>query len=146
MIATVHIDSSEVNAAIARIMAYAEKEAKADAAEVTLADIRRKTAKGVDADNIPFSAYVKPYLKVREKHLRPTSPKDLNLTGALMKGLYFDAGQSAIVPSTETEKIAEGQMYHPKWESSHHSMFLFAGADTIEFIEQALVKKVEALA
>ena len=138
----IHINDSEVDAMIARIKKYVHANAKLDAAEVTIADIRRKTAAGVDADNHPFSAYVSAYKKVRQKKNLQTSHKDLRVSGKTLDGIHFELGISAIVPAEGTEKIVEGQMNHPAWAQDHHSKFFLVGSDTVTRIEETLAKNI----
>ncbi len=59
-----------------------------------------------------LSPYTDPYKKVRIKYGRPTSPKDLNLTGAHYKGFYGTAFPEFFEMGSDDIK----EMYlEPKW-------------------------------
>jgi hypothetical protein len=49
---------------------------------------KQQLSAGMDSTSKNLSPYSKPYERVRRKYGRPTSPKDLNLTGGHYKGFY----------------------------------------------------------
>jgi len=137
----IEINSVGLNTALSRMDAYIREEAKTDAAEATIAVIRQLAAAGMDANGNPFSGYTPAYTKTRQKEGLQTAHKDLRASGALLDGLHFV--NDMIIPSIATEKIAEGQMYHPGWAAERHSLFLLAGELAVETIEQTLAENIE---
>ena len=138
-------DTAEFERSCEAIAVYAEGVALEDAAEIALVDIRRKTASGVDADNETFHAYSPGHARQRQRFGFATSPKDLKMSGGLMNGLNIEKApkERSIVPSADRERVAEGQMYHPKWR--YHHNFLAVGDDTIARTEEVLAEGVQKL-
>jgi hypothetical protein len=73
---------------------------KSDAIELN----KNQLSQGLTNEGKSLSPYSTPYKKVRVKYGRPTSPKDLNLTGEHYKGFYGKAEQNFFEMGSENWK------------------------------------------
>ena len=132
-------DSSSADAMLGRVSLYVTEGWKEVAAEEANKVAHELTAMGLDADGKKFSSYSDDHAAVREKLGLQTAFKDLNMqgrsrrSGNLMRslGVHRIGGKVKLAvsndPSSRANKVAHGQMFHPKWPAEKHSKFLAVG-------------------
>ena len=122
-----------------RVEAYVTEGWKDVAALEAEQVVKNLTAMGIDADGKRFSDYTDGHAAVRKKLGFQTGFKDLNMkglsrrSGNLMGSLKPRRNGTKVVlsvsddASSRANKVAHGQMYHPKWAAETHSKFLAVG-------------------
>jgi len=145
------VDTSSADAMLTRVTAYVTEGWKDVAAEEAKNVILDLTAQGLDADGNRFHDYSDGHASVRARLGLPTDVKNLNM-GIL--GLHTTAGgllpslkprrrgtsvRLAVSddPNSKLNKVAHGQMFHPKW--SYHHNFLAVGERMLRKVEVAIV-------
>lgn len=133
------IDISNADSMLLRVTEYVTegwKEVAALEAEKTVKDL---TAQGLDADGKKFSDYTPRHAAVRASLGLQTGFKDLNMQGrsrrsgnlmASLKPRRIGGKLKLAVsadPNSRANKVAHGQMFHPKWSAEKHSKFLAVG-------------------
>jgi hypothetical protein len=152
-------DTRKLESRYKGLIHFIEREAIPTAQKYVLSQVRELTAKGLDADGVPFHDYSPAYEArknrrgtvtrvTRESRLRgrnrnkfvertTSSLKNLSDTGEMMNGLYRDDNK-IVLRHARDQQIAHGQMYHPKW--SYHHLFLGIGEKTNKKLELLLAQ------
>ena len=132
----------EIEDIVETITAYAETDVYADAANVVIPDVQRKTSEGVSFAGRAFTPYAPSYAKVRRKKNLQTSRVDLRVTGHLLDNLHLDG--DAVVPADKDMKKAEGLNDGNEHNKMQARPFLGADETTAQKIEETIAKNLEA--
>ena len=136
--------------------AYVAEGWKDVAAEEGQKVILELTAMGLDADGKKFSDYTPDHAAVREGLGLQTGFKDLNMmgrsrrSGNLLASLKPRRNGTKVTlgvsdnPDSRANKVAKGQMYHPKWAAEKHSKFLAVGERMMRRCELAVAHPLAA--
>jgi len=121
-----------------KIREYQRTQMLKTAGKEIVLQILMDTAGSKDAYGRPFSAYSASQKKKRLKHGLSVDAKTLWFFGDMLKSLQFWDGRNEVNVGAAFDKIAEGQMYHPKWKDESHSRFLLASEQAQTNLEIAI--------
>jgi hypothetical protein len=145
------VDTSNADTMLTALDAYVAEGWKDVAAEEGQKVILELTAQGIDADGKRFSDYTDDHARVRQSLGLQTGIKDLNMrglsrrSGNLLGSLKPRRDGSKVTlgvsndPNSRANKVAHGQMFHPKWAAERHSKFLAVGERMMRRCELAVV-------
>jgi hypothetical protein len=144
------VDTSGADRMLLELDAYVAEGWKDVAAEEGQAVILELTAQGLDADGKKFSGYTDDHAAVRAGLGLQTGFKDLNMRGLSRRsgnllgslkprrdGTKVTLGVS-LDANSRANKVAHGQMFHPKWAAEKHSKFLAVGERMMRRCELAI--------
>jgi hypothetical protein len=142
----VKVDATALFDALDEIESFVKGEWQVKAAEILNEEIKSDSESGVDADGVKFpdNRPGHPYSLSQEvKRLSKSKSiilKDLKITGGLLKsGTLVNNGLEPTgtdSKGTDYERIAHGQMKHPKWR--YHHKFFAASDKAITKIAEAV--------
>jgi len=107
----------------------------------TIADIRKKTARGRSPEGEKYDEYSRGYLSTRRAYGRPLKPVDLNLTGQTLQGLNLQGN----VITVRAEDILKAYVHNFGIGKQPERRFLDVGPDTNETNEKILAKEISKI-
>lgn len=107
----------------------------------TIADIRKKTAKGRSPEGEKYDEYSPDYLGTRKRYGRPLKPVDLYLTGQTMQSLNLQGNTITV----RAEDILKAYVHNFGIGKQPERRFLDIGPDTNEKNEKILAKEISKI-
>ena len=135
-------DATEFVNALRRVVTYAVKDARRDAAAIVLPDMVAGAQAGYAPSGEPYVPYKPKYALFRQKHGLQTGHVDLTFDDEMLRNLAYREREFAIRTSSDREGALRGHQYGNPGKGLAKREVLGASAETIQKVEAVLSRKV----
>ena len=126
-------DTRELEVALRRMAAFADREALDIAASETISAIDSKSRRGVGPDGSYFGGYISRHKQKREKAGLQTDHVDLHFTDAMMRSL-----------ERVGDTVTVGSQHQLQAEGLHEQYgFMGVGGDTVKAMEHQITRALD---